>query len=234
MVALPRPPSRLEVTGPYRVLPVSEVAVVWVPCSRFGLGARRTPDPSGLPALTEPRDATPWAFLSWGSAILHGLTRRPCRALSSVAPLMGFLPLQRIRGSEDTYRAASSFGRLVCARRPVPVPLVGPNPPATVPSAGFRNLSTASSSLHRPAMFQAGDAHGVLPFRGLFLPRGLDGSSPPTYPLDVVPVGCASPRPRRGSSTGALGRCLGCAGHSTFGVFRVFVCVAIGLHQRTV
>jgi len=36
------------------------------------------------------------------------------------------------------------------------------------------------------------------PYRGLFLPRSSDGSSPPACPLDVSPSGCAVPVPRRG------------------------------------
>lgn len=42
-----------------------------------------------------------------------------------------------------------------------------------------------------------GGALGVTPFRGLLLPQRPDGSSPPAYPLDVPPDGCAASFPRK-------------------------------------
>jgi len=43
-----------------------------------------------------------------------------------------------------------------------------------------------------PCHFQTGSARGVLPYRGLLLPRSPDGSSPPACPPDVLPAGCAA------------------------------------------
>jgi len=40
--------------------------------------------------------------------------------------------------------------------------------------------------------FQTGSAPGVPPFRGFILPRSPDDSSPPVYPPDVLPAGCAA------------------------------------------
>jgi hypothetical protein len=51
-----------------------------------------------------------------------------------------------------------------------------------VPSSGFRTLSTASSSLGRPALFHAGNAHGVSLFRGFPSLSGLTSSSPLRLP----------------------------------------------------
>jgi hypothetical protein len=51
-----------------------------------------------------------------------------------------------------------------------------------VPSSGFRTLSTACSSLGRPALFHAGNAHGVAPFRGFPSLSGLTSSSPLRLP----------------------------------------------------
>lgn len=56
-----------------------------------------------------------------------------------------------------------------------------------VPSTGFRTLSTACSSPGRPALFHAGNAHGVSLFRGFPSPPGPADSSPRDYPLDVSP-----------------------------------------------
>jgi hypothetical protein len=76
--------------------------------------------------------------------------------------------------------------------------LAGPTPPATVPLSGFRNLS-ATFFLRLPSYrFQIGGVPGVASFRGLFLPRRPNGSSPLAYPLDVAPkrLRCLSPRLR--------------------------------------
>jgi hypothetical protein len=51
-----------------------------------------------------------------------------------------------------------------------------------VPPTGFYTLTTVSSSLERPALFHAGNAHGVLPFRGLPSLSGLTSSSPMRLP----------------------------------------------------
>lgn len=97
-----------------------------------------------------------------------------------------------------------------------------PLPPATVPPAGFPNLSAACSSPVRPAIFRRVTLLGFS-LQG-FVPHAeaSTGSSPVTYPLDVVPAGCASPRPRRGRPRARcpLPRMLGAA---PLGVFRVFV-----------
>jgi hypothetical protein len=51
-----------------------------------------------------------------------------------------------------------------------------------VPSSGFRTLSTASSSLGRPALFHAGNVHGVPLSRGFPSLSGLTSSSPLRLP----------------------------------------------------
>jgi hypothetical protein len=56
-----------------------------------------------------------------------------------------------------------------------------------VPSTGFLTLSTACSSPERPALFHAGNAHGVFALQGLSLTARFRGSSPRNCPLDVSP-----------------------------------------------
>jgi hypothetical protein len=56
-----------------------------------------------------------------------------------------------------------------------------------VPSSGFLTLSTVYSSPERPALFHAGNVHGVSPFRGFPSPSGPYGSSPRDCPPDVSP-----------------------------------------------
>jgi hypothetical protein len=56
-----------------------------------------------------------------------------------------------------------------------------------VPSTGFHTLSTAYSSPERPALFHAGNAHGVLLFRDFPSLSGPGGSSPRNYPPGVFP-----------------------------------------------
>jgi hypothetical protein len=109
--------------------------------------------------------------------------------LSARAPLLGFRsPLQRSGRRESTARRLP--GR--APRFPGIVP-VGPTPPATVPLTGFPNLSAAFFLPPPSYPFQAGGAPGVQPYRGLFLPRSPDGSSPPACPLGVPPFGWPPP-----------------------------------------
>lgn len=68
-----------------------------------------------------------------------------------------------------------------------------------VPPSGFRTLSTAFSSLERPALFHAGNAHGFLPFRDFPSLSGPTGSSPGKYPLDVSPPQCTVSSALRGT-----------------------------------
>jgi hypothetical protein len=51
-----------------------------------------------------------------------------------------------------------------------------------VPSSGFCTLSTVYSSLERPALFHAGNAHGISLYKGLPSRSGLAGSSPMRLP----------------------------------------------------
>lgn len=59
-----------------------------------------------------------------------------------------------------------------------------------VPSSGFCTLSTVYSSLERPALFHAGNAHGLSLFRDLPSLSGPTGSSPGNYPPGVSPPQC--------------------------------------------
>jgi hypothetical protein len=99
-----------------------------------------------------PKDATPWAILSWGSALLHGVSRSPCPGSLDRGHLSwGFVAPSTLE--EERVH--------VPLRLPGPGSLVvpggaptGPTPPTTVPLAGFSNLSAACSSPRRPAIFR--------------------------------------------------------------------------------
>jgi hypothetical protein len=195
VVSSPIHPSRLEVAVPFRVLSDKKVAgIIGFPAPGSASAFAKH---MALPVFLRsslPRDATPWAILSWGSALLHGLSRHPRpKPLDAGHLSWGFMPLQRTSRRESTYQPVA---------RPIirvsPGSPAAPTPPTTVPLAGVLNLSAASSSLEPPAMFQTGGAHGVLPFRGWILPRSSDDSSPPACPLDVPPSDWPGPRPRRG------------------------------------
>jgi hypothetical protein len=60
-----------------------------------------------------------------------------------------------------------------------------------VPPSGFLTLSTGFSSLERPALFHAGNAHGIPDLsRDFPSPSGSTGSSPGKYPPGVSPPHC--------------------------------------------
>jgi hypothetical protein len=203
-----------------------------LPDSRFDLGARKLPiRPVFLPP-TAPQDATPGAFLSWGSTLLHGLTRSPCRSpLGDWRLSWGFPPLQRSRRREST----SGSSRLPFSFRP---PQCYPGMSASDSQvagygAAHRFSQPLSGSFLSPPShhFQMGGAPGVRPYRGLILHHSPDGSSPPACLLDVSPADCACSVPRR-SICGRTCRCLGHPGKVPFVVFKAFVCDGIGLRRR--
>jgi hypothetical protein len=143
-----------------------------------------------------PEEATPRTILSWGSTLLRGFTRSLCpKPIGDRAPLLGFLaPSTRkeegVHVSPETQRAPR-FCRGVHLRVP-PRRL-------RCRSQVFSTSQRPSSSLHPPAIFQAGGVPGVSPFRGFFPPRSPNGSSPPACPPDVSPLGRPYPLPRRGN-----------------------------------
>jgi hypothetical protein len=115
-----------------------------------------------FPALPMPKEATPWAILSWGSALLHGLSQSPRPQPLGWGHLSwGSLPLQRIRWREST--------SLAVARSSHPG---APGLAASSHAAGFgaahRFSQPPSGFLFPPPSchFQTGGAPGVLPFRG--------------------------------------------------------------------
>jgi hypothetical protein len=55
--------------------------------------------------LSVPKEATPWTILSWGSTLLHGISRSLCPRPHDQGHLSwGFLPLQRTRRRKSTVR----------------------------------------------------------------------------------------------------------------------------------
>jgi hypothetical protein len=178
-----------------------------------------------------PKDATPWAILSWGSALLHGFSRclRP-RPLDREHLSWGFVAPTTLE--EERVH--------VPCRLPVPGSLVvpggppaDPTPPATVPLAGFPNLSAAFILSPPSRHFQTGGVRGVRPFRDLILPRSLDDSSPPTCPLDVPPIELALIPVLGGDARGHSDQCLGTFRPESLIVYRAFVLVEIDLRHRS-
>lgn len=165
-----------------------------------------------------PKDATPWALLSWGSTPLHGMSRSTLlptpitRTVIESHSLGVHCPFSACRKRESTSRPVLPVAQLHRKSSPTlsqPVqarasyrtgsPLTVPIPPATEPLPGFPNLSAAFFLSPPSHHFQMGGAHGVTPSRGLHLPRSPDSSSLPAYPLDVIPSGCATSFLGRGS-----------------------------------
>jgi len=98
-------------------------------------------------------DATPRTSLSWGSTLLHGLYSNIPASFLGEAALLGFpSPLQRIRHRRFTAVPVTRSGS------PAPfqagIPPEAPNLPATVPLAGFLNLSAVSALHCRPTIFR--------------------------------------------------------------------------------
>jgi len=144
--------DRHEVVVPYRVLPGGEVAgsLGCLPPVR-SWRLRRSTLPVFLP-LPAPKDATPWTILSWGLTPLHGVARslRP-RSLDRRHLSWGFLARTTLQEKRvHVPNRLPGQGSLVVPGGSSAVS----TPPTTVPLAGFLNLSTACSSLHRPAIFR--------------------------------------------------------------------------------
>jgi hypothetical protein len=51
--------------------------------------------------LSMPKEATPWAILSWGSALLHGLSRSPAHGISTMGTSLGVSCPYSARGSQS-------------------------------------------------------------------------------------------------------------------------------------
>jgi len=147
------------------------------------------PTPPVFPASPWPTEATLWAILSWGSALLHGMSRSPRpRSLDQQAPLLGFLAPTALRargvhGPPVTRRAPRSCRASVCGSHP----------------AGYgaaRRLSQPLSGLLPPSAvlpFPGRWRSWGSPFREFIHPRSPDDSSPPACPLDVPPDSWPSP-----------------------------------------
>jgi hypothetical protein len=106
--------------------------------------------------LPLPEEATPRAILSWGSALLHGISRIPRPGPLGRGHLSwGFdapsaLEEERVHGR---HRLPGGGTRRTSLRWLVWLPAAS-RPPATAPLAGFPNLSAASTSPRRPAIFR--------------------------------------------------------------------------------
>jgi hypothetical protein len=174
------------------------------------------------------KDATPWTILSWGSTLLHGVSRQPRRGPSTNGTSPGVSCPFSARGGESPRSARLPGGTPGCP---------GAADGSHTASFGVAHRFSQPLSdffLSPPSChFQTGGALGVSPFRGFFLPRSSDDSSPPGYPLGLPPADCAGPRPRRGhpragSPVPRMHR------RGPFMAFRVFVLVRIGpRHQVT-
>jgi len=177
--------------------------------------------------LPAPKDATPWTILSWGSPLLYGFSQclRP-RPLGR-EHLSGFLCPYNVRGGESPRPAGC------------PVELPGfagnlptvPKPPTTAPLAGFPNLTAASSSPHRPAIFRQVTFMGFYPTGSCSFHEGPDARRRRHALLTFLPRVALPPflgggTRRRIELFPRMDRSM------PFVVYRAFVLVKIGLRQR--
>jgi hypothetical protein len=148
-----------------------------------------------LPVFLPPsasKDATPWTILSWGSALLHGMSRSlRHRSLDRRHLSWGSTPLQRTGRREST----SDFRRLPGFAG---VSVHGSHPADYGVARRFSQPLSDLLPLSTVPPFSGGWRPCGSPSRGLFLPRSSADSSSCGYPLDVAPAGCAAPVPRRG------------------------------------
>jgi len=136
-----------------------------------------------LPLLV---DATPRAFLSWGSTLLHGPYSKSPPPFYWELLSWGFL-------SPTAHQASEIHG--YCS-----FPQSSPAPFPSRDSIGISQLPTNGVALRlfQPLgdffsplpshHFQVGNARGVLPFRGFPFHAAPYGSSPPACPPDVAPL----------------------------------------------
>jgi hypothetical protein len=154
----------------------------------------RAPDPSGVPfsARAQRRDSSSVPLLRFDPPLRFD-PKAPPWPLSRGQLSWDFLPLQRTWATR--VHVLPFDGKATPRSSPktaASCPLARPTAPATVPLSGFLNLSATLFLSLPPYHFQIGGTHGVAPFRGLFLSRSRNGSSPLPCPLDVVPAGCAT------------------------------------------
>ena len=145
----PRRRNRHGVTVPYRVLSDDEVAGT----SGYPHPVRpwRSParGPAGLPRTVPARgsDSASNPLLGF-SPPSRPVSNTPPTASRPKAPLLGFL-------SPTAHQEERVHVPVAGAPRGLPGnPSTGPTPPTTAPLAGFPNLSAASTSLDRPAIFR--------------------------------------------------------------------------------
>jgi len=163
-------------------------------------------DPSGFPFATRTRRRDSPGAPLLGFDPLHGMSRSP-----RTQPL-GHVPLS---WGSFPYSASGSraHGLASC---PAWLPGLSPRIPPAVPPASYGAAHRFSQPLSDLFLswpshhFQAGGAPGVLPSRGLFLPRSSASSSPAACLLDVSPAGCAVPILGTGTPSGSRSGNLGC------------------------
>jgi len=150
--------------------------------------SRRTAHPV-FPAPPAPGDATHRVLLSWGSIPSTVFPEVPARNLSVSRHSPGVL-------SPTAHWVARVHGLAGC---PVRHPRLSLGVSSTVPPADYGAAHRFSQPLSdfflsRPVhLFQMAGAPGVVPSKGLFLPRSPTSSSPVACLLDVPPKGCAAP-----------------------------------------
>jgi hypothetical protein len=163
----------------------------WVPRSRYGLSARRTHSPSGIPssAPVQGRDSLDNPLLGFCPSIRLDPMSPPA-ASRLWAPLLGFFRPYNALGGESP-RLASCLVELPGFAGNLPT---HPTAPTTVPLTGFPNLSAVFFLSPPSCHFQTGGVLGIRPYRDLFLPRSPGCSSPPACPLDRSSLGLRCPR----------------------------------------
>jgi hypothetical protein len=229
-VPSPTRPNRHEVIVPFRVLPGSEVAGLWVTRSRYDLGTRRMPGPSGISssARTQGRDSLGDPLMGF-DAPSRSISKPPPRVSRPRAPLLGFRRPFNARGGESPRPVPVARSRLPGGARGS----AGGSHSASYGAArGFPNLSAASSSPRRPAIFRRVAFVGFCPSGNCSFHKAPTARRRRHALLTLLPSSWPYPRPRRGRSR-ALRPVPRSFRSKSLIVYRAFVLVEIDPHHRS-
>jgi len=167
--------------------------------------SRRTTHPV-FPSPPAPGDATHRVLLSWGSTPYTVFPEVPARSLSVTCPSHGVPSPTAHQARESTASPVARPGS-----RGFHLGIPPAVPPASYGAAHRFSQPLSDFFLSWPSHhFQAGGAPGVLPSRGLILPRSPASSSLTACLLDVSPAGCAAPILGTGTPSGSRSGNLGC------------------------
>jgi hypothetical protein len=150
----------------------------------------RAPDPAGIPstALAHRSDSVSDPLLGFNPPSRYVPKSPPEASRPAGTSPGGLMPLQRSGRREPTARQLPGRAPRFCRDS------TNESHPAGYGAAHRFSQPRSGFFLPPPSChFQTGGALGVSPYRGLFLPRSPDDSSPPACPHDVSPFGWPSP-----------------------------------------